>query len=70
MQKHAQDPWVVLDSARWLQASAREEAGHVTERGQGTPQGGVSRPLLAHLVLPSAFDRGRQMTSPPLPVAR
>jgi len=42
VQKHAKDQWVVLDIERWLKAPAQEEAGHVTERGKGTPQGGVS----------------------------
>ena len=41
VKKHAKDTWVVLSIERWLQAPAQEEAGHVTERGKGTPQGGV-----------------------------
>jgi RNA-directed DNA polymerase len=44
VKKHAQEKWVVLDIERWLQAPAPEEDGHVTERGKGTPPGGVSTP--------------------------
>ena len=68
--KHAQDKWVVLYIERWLKAPAQDEAGHVTERGKGTPQGGVLSPLLAHLFLHYAFDRWMQRTSPHLPFAR
>jgi RNA-directed DNA polymerase len=70
VKKHAKDKWVVLASERWLQAPAHDEAGHVTERGKGTPQGGVISPLRAHLCLHSAFDRWMQRTSPHLPCER
>ena len=70
VKKHAQDRWVVLDSERWLKAPAQAEEGPGTARGQGTPQGGVSSPLLAHLLLHYAFDGWRQSTSPPLPFER
>jgi retron-type reverse transcriptase len=66
VKKHAQDKWVVLYIERWLKAPAPAEDGHVTERGKGTPQGGVVRPLLAHLFLHYAFDRWMQKTSPHL----
>lgn len=51
VKKHAKDKWVVLYIERWLKAPAQAEDGHVTERGKGTPQGGVVSPLLAHLFL-------------------
>jgi len=44
VKKHAKDKWVVLYIERWLKAPAQDDAGHVTERGKGTPQGGVITP--------------------------
>jgi RNA-directed DNA polymerase len=41
VKKHAKDRWVVLYIERWLKAPAQEKEGHMTERGKGTPQGGV-----------------------------
>jgi RNA-directed DNA polymerase len=70
VKKHAKDKWVVLYSERWLKAPAQDEAGHVTERGKGTPQGGVISPLLANLFLHYAFDRWMQRTYPHLPFER
>ena len=70
VKKHAKDPGVVLDIARWLKAPAQEEDGHVTERGKGTPQGGVASPLVANLFVHSAVDRWMPRPSPPLPCAR
>ena len=57
VRKHAQDPWAVLYIDRWLKAPAQDEEGLLTERGKGTPQGGVISPLLANLFLHYAFDR-------------
>ena len=51
VRKHAKDPWVVLYISRWLTAPAQDEEGRLTERGKGTPQGGVASPLLANLFL-------------------
>ena len=70
VKKHAKDKWVVLYIERWRKAPAQEEAGHVTERGKGTPQGGVISPLLANLFLHYAFDRWMQRTYPHLPFER
>jgi len=70
VKKHAKDKWVVLYIERWLKAPAQDEAGHVTERGKGTPQGGVISPLLANLFLHYAFDRWMQRTYPHLPFER
>ena len=66
VKKHAKEKWVVLYIERWLQAPAQAEAGHVTARGKGTPQGGVVSPLLANLFLHYAFDRWMQKTYPHL----
>ena len=70
VKKHAKEKWVVLYIERWLKAPAQEEDGHVTERGKGTPQGGVVSPLLANLFLHYAFDRWMQRTYPHLPFER
>jgi RNA-directed DNA polymerase len=51
VKKPAQAKGGGLDIERWLKALAHEEAGHVTERAKGTPQGGVIRPLRAHRCL-------------------
>ena len=56
VRKHAKDPWAVLYISRWLKAPAQDEEGRLTERGKGTPQGGVISPLLANLFLHYAFD--------------
>lgn len=70
VKKHAQEKWVVLYIERWLKAPAPAEDGHLTERGKGTPQGGVARPLLANLFVHEAFDRWMQKTYPHLPFER
>jgi len=70
VKKHAKEKWVVLYIERWLKAPAQAEDGHVTERGKGTPQGGVVSPLLANLFLHYAFDRWMQRTYPQLPFER
>ena len=44
VRKHAQDRWAVLYISRWLTAPAQDEKGRLTERGKGTPQGGVATP--------------------------
>jgi len=54
--KHTDCPWVLLYIERWLKAPAEAADGTRTERGQGTPQGGVISPLLANLFLHYAFD--------------
>jgi RNA-directed DNA polymerase len=48
VRKHAKDPWAVLYIDRWLKAPAQDGEGRLTERGKGTPQGGVISPLLAN----------------------
>jgi RNA-directed DNA polymerase len=70
VKKHAKEKWVVLYIERWLKAPAQAEDGHVTERGKGTPQGGVVSPLLANLFLHYAFARWMQRTYPQLPFER
>ncbi len=70
VKKHANDEWVLLYIERWLKAPAQDEEGHVTERGKGTPQGGVVSPLLANLFLHYAFDLWMRRTYSHLPFER
>src|SRR5437868_1600438 len=70
VKKHAKEKWVVLYIERWLKAPAQAEDGHVTERGKGTPQGGVISPLLANLFLHYAFDRWMSVKYPQNPCER
>src|SRR5512132_4404033 len=41
---HTDQPWVVLDVTRWLQAPLQHPDGTVQQRDRGTPQGRRSRP--------------------------
>src|SRR6266852_2740830 len=70
VRKHAKDPWAVLYIGRWLTAPAQDEEGRLTERGKGTPQGGVISPLLANLFLHYAFDVWMRSKYPRLPFER
>ena len=70
VRKHAKDPWAVLYISRWLKAPAQDEEGRLTERGKGTPQGGVISPLLANLFLHYAFDGWMRKKYPQLPFER
>ncbi len=56
VQKHTQNPWILLYIKRWLTAPVQMEDGSVVTRDCGTPQGGVISPLLANLFLHYAFD--------------
>lgn len=55
--KHTDTPWVRLYIRRWLTAPMVMEDGRLSERSQGTPQGGVVSPVLANLFLHYTFDR-------------
>ena len=70
VKKHAKDKWIVLYIERWLKAPAQDEEGCLTERGKGTPQGGVISPLLANLFLHYAFDVWMRKNYPHLPFER
>lgn len=54
--KHTDDPWVVLYVKRWLQASLALPDGTLQQRDRGTPQGSSVSPVLANLFLHYAFD--------------
>ena len=49
--KHVKEDWHRLYIRRWLQASVLHPDGHLEQKTQGTPQGGVISPLLANLFL-------------------
>jgi group II intron reverse transcriptase/maturase len=54
--RHTDQKWVLLYVERWLKAPMRMPDGTLTERIQGTPQGGPISPLLANLFLHYGFD--------------
>lgn len=56
VRKHVKEPWQLLYIRRWLEAPVQFSDGHVEQRTQGTPQGGVISPLLANLFLHYSFD--------------
>ena len=70
VRKHVKESWVVLYISRWLTAPAQDEEGRLTERGKGTPQGGVISPLLANLFLHYVFDVWMRSKYPHLPFER
>lgn len=70
VQKHTDNPWVILYIQRWLRASFQIPDGTVKERITGTPQGGVISPILANLFLHYAFDKWMNMKHSDKPFAR
>lgn len=70
VRKHTDCPWVTLYIERWLKAPAEAADGTRTDRGQGTPQGGVISPLLANLFLHYAFDLWMETNHPQVPFER
>lgn len=70
VRKHVKEPWAILYIHRWLTAPAQDEEGRVTERGKGTPQGGVISPLLANLFLHYALDVWMRKNYPQSPFER
>ncbi|MGI9393635.1 MAG: hypothetical protein ACR2OY_03225 [Boseongicola sp.] len=55
---HTDCPWVLLYIERWLNVPVGMEDGSIVERQAGTPQGGVTSPLLANLFLHYHLMRG------------
>lgn len=56
VEKHADEPWVVLYVRRWLAAPLQHADGTRVDRDRGTPQGSAVSPVLANLFLHYAFD--------------
>ena len=70
VRKHTDCKWLLLYIERWLKAPFQMEDGRIIERNMGTPQGGVSSPVLANLFLHYVFDRWMGRTHPQNPWAR
>jgi RNA-directed DNA polymerase len=56
VRKHTENKWVILYIERWLKAPLQTSDGTLTQRTQGTPQGGVISPVLSNLFLHYVFD--------------
>jgi len=54
--RHTDQKWILMYVERWLKAPMLMPDGTLTERTQGTPQGGPISPLLANLFLHYGFD--------------
>jgi RNA-directed DNA polymerase len=70
LRKHTVCPWVLLSGARWLEAPVHDQEGTLVQRGQGVPQGGCIRPVLANLFLHDAFDAWMHREQPSIPFER
>jgi len=56
--KHVPENWIRFYIERWLKAPRLTKSGElITNKGKGTPQGGVISPLLANLFLHYALDK-------------
>ncbi|MGH3709662.1 MAG: group II intron reverse transcriptase/maturase [Pseudomonas sp.] len=53
---HTDQKWVLLYVERWLKAPMLMADGNLSQRVQGTPQGGPISPVLANLFLHYGFD--------------
>ncbi|MCA1708686.1 MAG: group II intron reverse transcriptase/maturase, partial [Actinobacteria bacterium] len=67
---HTDQKWILLYVERWLKAPMLMPDGTLTERTQGTPQGGPISPLLANLFLHYGFDRWMAREYPGCPFER
>ncbi len=56
VRKHTSCKWIILYIERWLKAPMQQADGELSERRQGTPQGGVVSPVLSNLFLHYAVD--------------
>jgi RNA-directed DNA polymerase len=68
--KYTDCRWVHLYIERWLKAPAQSKDGTLTVRAKGTPQGGVTSPLLANIFLHLALDDWMRKTHPEVPFER
>jgi RNA-directed DNA polymerase len=69
VEKHTDQPWVVLYVKRWLAAPLVLPDG-VQQRDRGTPQGSAVSPVLANLFMNYAFDAWMVRTFPTVPFER
>ncbi len=70
VQKHTNEPWILMYIERWLKAPFLNSEGHKIDRNSGTPQGGVISPVLANLFLHYAFDVWMVRKNPHAPFER
>ncbi len=54
--RHTQEPWVLLYIKRWMQAPVQQKDGKVAPRMKGSPQGSVISPILSNIFMHHAFD--------------
>lgn len=54
--RHTQEPWVLLYIKRWMQAPVQQKDGKVIPRMKGSPQGSVISPILSNIFMHHAFD--------------
>lgn len=70
VRKHTDCKWIRLYVERWLEAPVQCEDGTLMDRDKGTPQGGVTSPLLANLFLHYALDEWMRKNYPDIPFER
>ena len=70
VRRHTDCRWAVLYIERWLKADVLMPDGQLLTRDKGTPQGGVTSPLLANLFLHYAFDQWMVRRHPKVPFER
>jgi RNA-directed DNA polymerase len=69
--RHVEENWVKMYVIRWLEAPIEDKEGNRRFRdGTGTPQGGVTSPLLANLFLYYALDKWLELNYPNLKFVR
>jgi len=64
VEKHTEENWIRMYTARWLKAPIEKRNGEAKERTRGTPQGGVISPLLANIFLHHTFDKWMERELP------
>lgn len=64
VEKHTDQPWIVLYVRRWLAAPMASPDGTTVHRERGTPQGAPVSPVLANLFMHYAFDLWLSRTFP------
>ena len=70
VRKHTENRWLLLCIERWLKAPVEMPDGNIMERTNGTPQGGITSPLLANIFLHHAFDEWMRKNYSHIPFER